>query len=680
MRAMLKKVPGLILLYKLLKSAKFYFISKFFRYFMVRYSLFKLEKWERFDLANQNALPFIDRHQWVNKCRDIIKDTGHRHNDFKKIVLAMEAFYTNHVECLKDFETPPKADEVVLLVTVKNDYSRLDHFVSHYRKLGVSHFAFIDNGSVDGTVEKIMSYGDSACFRAHDVYNSSRKTGWFNRVAGYYGMSRWYVVVDSDELFAYPEMDRFSIPQYLSLLDERNIEFIRAVLIDVYPDGYLMDKAKTDQEYLESCVYFDAASSIKELKGKKSLRNRLFLLDQLGEAPSPYKPALLRFKNCFLVSSHVVFPRKVNDVNIGAICLHYKFLPSDREKYIKIAQEGNYYKGSWAYKAVNEKIADTPDINPISKDSVHFDSKESWSSLPFVKNFVSDWNKPFVTGKYERIGYESLIRKVLNPSAKQSKKFFESAFLVGLIQEYVFMDGESIKKLVRLGTRSTLSNFDLIQAYEKQREFSLYVFDRSATIDGRVLATEATTEEQSHYHFYGNVETPFIAETLAGETGSFDLLILDELNAHPSTMIDLLYAFPFLRNEGIVVLPDASTPEDGFGRAFIATAQKDNVYNVVKLDKVLCPSYRTGMSIIQIPTDRQAFLNTILEVARTRFCAHPLAQDDFKLGIVESDIHALKAFMENHYADDFTNSVYKALIENYQEYRKNNIFYRSLLS
>jgi len=43
------------------------------------------------------------------------------------------------------------SDAVVLLSTIRNEFSRLPFFLQYYRDLGVSHFLFVDNDSQDET-------------------------------------------------------------------------------------------------------------------------------------------------------------------------------------------------------------------------------------------------------------------------------------------------------------------------------------------------------------------------------------------------------------------------------------------------------------------------------------------------------------------------------------------------
>jgi len=354
-------------------------------------ALKQLKYWDKKDKSNDNSLTMINRKEWYKKCRTVIKSSV-QFSDFSKTLAVIEAFYSDPLECVCGFNHMLSKDEVILLVTVKDNITRLEHFLKHYRKMGFSYFIFIDNGSVDGTFETLLGQNNIACYRTFVEYHATRKTGWYNRIVAHYGSDRWYAVVDSDELLAYPEMSQLPIQKYTQILNKRNCDFVRAILIDVYPDGLLMDENKSDEEYLESSIYFDSMKGIKAKHIKKGgMRNRLFIEEVKA---NPNKPVLLRFTRFFLVSSHIVFPRSVNyATSHGAVVLHYKFLPSDRKKYVQIAQDGNYYNSGEVYKIINEKFEDTPQINAMCENSIRFDPDTAWEHLPFIVNFAEGWDK-----------------------------------------------------------------------------------------------------------------------------------------------------------------------------------------------------------------------------------------------------------------------------------------------
>lgn len=356
-------------------------------------TLRQLNIWIREDEINPKAPDIKDKALWAKKCRGVTLTTIRR-SDFSETFEAVEAFYNDLITCLKEFSTDLPDDEVILLIAVKNDCSRIAHLLNHYRSIGIKHFVFIDNGSNDGTVEKVLQQEDTACYLVKARFNSFRKAGWFNRIAAHYGTNRLYIVIDSDELFVYPEMTRLPIGQYVKIIQNKQISCVKTVMLDMYPNGTLMDETMSDEEYLARCTYFDRGDRsghpgeyvVSDRSVSGGMRARVF-----GEKDGLLltKPTLLHYSKAFLLSPHHFYPDSENNKALhGGALLHYKFLPSDKERYRQRVCEGNYYRRSAMYKTITAKLERTPDINAMCDISVEFDAASAWQYLPFIKNLT----------------------------------------------------------------------------------------------------------------------------------------------------------------------------------------------------------------------------------------------------------------------------------------------------
>lgn len=118
--------------------------------------------------------------------------------EFKKceLVNIKSADYT----CQRD-------EDAIVICVVKDDLTRIIKFIDHYRSLGVSRFAFVDNNSTDGTYEYILSQNDCDLYLCRDQYSSLRRVVWLNKLISIYGYKCWYIMVDSDEFI----LDRKSV-------------------------------------------------------------------------------------------------------------------------------------------------------------------------------------------------------------------------------------------------------------------------------------------------------------------------------------------------------------------------------------------------------------------------------------------------------------------------------------
>ncbi|MCL1997615.1 MAG: glycosyltransferase family 2 protein [Turicibacter sp.] len=643
-------IPGTVFVKRKIWAIAKVVHNNIFLHLRTKKLLRQLNAWEMKDRNNTEALSIIDRDAWVEKCRNIvINEPYHTESKYfrNRVLLAVQGFFLSPIKCLRGFSTPPIKNDIILVVTVKNDCSRLEHFFRHYRGMGVKYFAFIDNGSTDGTIEAILEQNDTACFSASDKYHSTLKTAWFNRVVAHLGINQWYMIVDSDELLVYPEMNKLNIQQYTNILDSNEIDFIRAVLVDVYPNGPLMDESKSDEEYLESCVYFDRATTLKQLKNE-GLRSRLFLEDI--EKPSPHKPILMRFDRYFLTSSHTIFPRQLNDVPHGAVALHYKFLPSDREKYINIAKEGNYYKGSVVYKEINEKIKETPIIDPMCELSVQFDAEKAWEHLPFIKNHVEGWDKLFLTGKYEKIGY----RKLQNFLKPQS----QTVFLIGLISDYRFRDQTAINCVLEIDVQDDVSTLSMLKEGCKRNEFTLHRFENKQNDDlnDNAVLNRLTNDEKKHFYQYRGFSNSDFENCFQGDK-KIDMVILNGAQLHPYPVITLLRILPFLRKEALVIIHnsiDYSNP-NLWGGSLLFLGWQYEKYQVVKLDKYFYPTKKAMMSCIKIPKDKDTLYSSIERIAHIPMLTKTFPSDDN--ANLSEQCASLRLFMQKHYDAAFSEKI-----------------------
>ena len=83
---------------------------------------------------------------------------------------------------------------------------RLPHFLDYYRRLGVDHFLFVDNGSDDGTAEYLAAQPDVSLWATNHSYRLARfGVDWLGWLQWRYGHGHWCLTVDADELLVYPD-------------------------------------------------------------------------------------------------------------------------------------------------------------------------------------------------------------------------------------------------------------------------------------------------------------------------------------------------------------------------------------------------------------------------------------------------------------------------------------------
>lgn len=323
------------------------------------------------------------------------------HKSFKKFLRAQPEqsevafeFFKDSISVVKLTNIEKESSKVILICIVKNDLLKMKNLIQHHRKIGIKHFAILDNGSSDGTVEWLKNQNDVDLFHVQDKYTTNRREAWVNKLIAYYGLKKWYLILDSDELFAFYKMESRNIEYLIDYCKEHSIDRMRAVMIDMYGSNSFYS-ANEESDYLAKCKYFDINSYKYENRDVVDLitggpRSRIF----------NQKPWLTKYPLCYFEEgdiqgkSHFLFPYKKNkNTKCYSAILHYKFLPNDIEKYRKIAKEGNYFNGSIQYKDYINHLDKSNGLAFMDEQSVEYSDSESLYRIPILEKIYLTANK-----------------------------------------------------------------------------------------------------------------------------------------------------------------------------------------------------------------------------------------------------------------------------------------------
>ncbi|MBM7685773.1 glycosyltransferase family 2 protein [Defluviitalea raffinosedens] len=281
-------------------------------------------------------------------------------------------------------------NDVIAICVVKNDLIRMKTFYEHYRKLGVKRFAILDNNSDDGTYEWLKEQKDTDLFKTDIPYSTLRRQAWINKIIAYYGFNRWYLIVDSDELFVYENCENNKINDLINIVQINRITRVRTLTVDMYSDG---SKGINESDYLKHYVYFD--SDNYELIQRYNfnlvvggMRARVFQDNNKRFFPYLTKYPLIYFeKGDIQYSSHYSFPfyKNFQSPCWGAL-LHYKFLPSDLKRYSEISKSGKFHNNSYEYKQYIKKYREDSKLSFIYKDSKEYKNSYSLRYISIIEN------------------------------------------------------------------------------------------------------------------------------------------------------------------------------------------------------------------------------------------------------------------------------------------------------
>jgi len=124
-----------------------------------------------------------------------------------------------------------------VICPVRDEMGLLPHFLDHHRRLGVRQFILIDNASVDGTTEYILSQPDCIVyFTDESYYESAYARNWINRILSENDYAGWLIYLDADEHLVYRGSDDVPVQVFLRRLEAEGADTAFAVMVDMYPD------------------------------------------------------------------------------------------------------------------------------------------------------------------------------------------------------------------------------------------------------------------------------------------------------------------------------------------------------------------------------------------------------------------------------------------------------------
>lgn len=149
------------------------------------------------------------------------------------------------------------ANRIVLISVIKNVARLLPFFMDYYRRLGVTDFIFVDNGSTDHTMQILQSMElPAAVYSCPDSYRAANYgMDWAYEALEAHCRDMWCIVADADELLVYDNCERERLPAITSYLDRYGRNAMYAYLIDMYNEKVSEYRAGTS--FVEHCPYYD---------------------------------------------------------------------------------------------------------------------------------------------------------------------------------------------------------------------------------------------------------------------------------------------------------------------------------------------------------------------------------------------------------------------------------------
>lgn len=272
------------------------------------------------------------------------------------------------------------ANDILAVSSVRNERARLPFFLDHHRRLGVAHFLFVDNCSIDGTADYLARQPDVSLWSTPHSYRLSRfGLDWLTWLQSQYAHGHWCLMLDADEILIYPHHDTRPLPALTSWLERTGRHSFGALMLDLYPKGPLGAQTyRPGDDPLRTLCWFDRGNyTIRRQEQLHSLwiqggvRARCFFAAQPRRAPTMNKVPLVKWhwRYAYVNSTHALLPRHLNRVYddqggemISGVLLHTKFLPEIIAKSVEEKARREHFANSRLYDAYYDALAADPDL------------------------------------------------------------------------------------------------------------------------------------------------------------------------------------------------------------------------------------------------------------------------------------------------------------------------------
>ena len=287
-----------------------------------------------------------------------------------------------------------KRGEVWAFFIVRNEALRLPFVLRYHFERGVSRVIALDNQSTDGTQDILQSDPRIHLFSTSQPFRGN-KVAWLELLLRRYGRNHWNLVLDADELFVYPAMDRLKLPDLARQLEEEGAEALHCLFMEMFsrePIGQVDYRAGADLR--AAAPWFDAEGYVRKQYHKVfagdgpdfiymgGTRERVFS----GEFGCSKYPFFKYSPRQFLrLGLHTIEGAKISEAQ-GAV-LHFKYLQDFREKAMREAVRGVYWNASAEYKAYAERFRQEGDFSLWHPGAKKYEDWRQLVELGLMRDF-----------------------------------------------------------------------------------------------------------------------------------------------------------------------------------------------------------------------------------------------------------------------------------------------------
>lgn len=258
---------------------------------------------------------------------------------------------------------PFTADVPTVICVVRNEERRLPDFLDHYKRLGVSCLHIVDNASTDRTAEICTADPHVTLWRTAASYREANYGQlWVGALARRFGLGKWVLNVDADELLVYCGMQARGAGDLQHWLAAHGYRRIFAPMIDMYGSRTYGARAQPDRRpLLLQTPFFDGGcedgrGSYEFLKTPYGPllaggpRNRILSVDDRKKFYLSKFPLTLWSAETAYANPHFPYPFADNPEAPLAALLHFKFLADFEDRVGAAINEEEHWRNAAEYR------------------------------------------------------------------------------------------------------------------------------------------------------------------------------------------------------------------------------------------------------------------------------------------------------------------------------------------
>lgn len=307
-------------------------------------------------------------------------------------------------------------DAICVFSVMRNEKNRLLYWLDYYRVQGVTQFFIVDNDSTDGTTDILLAQRDCIVFRTEQSYAASRcGVDWLNAMLDEYGVGRWCMVVDVDELFVFSKSIGTRLPDIIAKAEAEGAEGVFTLMIDMYaPTAMSEVRYQSGTSFLTQCNAFDAkpyvAFPVKEcpyVNVVGGVRQRLFypefsrrsLSDRIKwkignwfniskwkfvKPPVVSKVPFVKWQKgrAHISGAHTVTPLKLFSARCAL--LHFKFFEDFHDKALEEIKRNQHYDGAREYRRYFDFFSKNPGFSFKAQNTALYETPDDLERLHLI--------------------------------------------------------------------------------------------------------------------------------------------------------------------------------------------------------------------------------------------------------------------------------------------------------